>query len=118
VETLAQACGLSRAHFFRLFEQATGATPHIFLNGIRVEGAVDNILQTNDGCAKISKSLGFSKPAHFTRFFRNHVGIPPTEFRKIAQLGSSELNTDAVALFGTAAQSGSRRSQRLQSAGR
>lgn len=31
VETLAFEAGLSRAHFFRLFETSTGVTPHVFL---------------------------------------------------------------------------------------
>src|SRR4051812_9199952 len=36
-DALAREVGLSRAHFYRLFEQSTGAPPHVFLNAIRVE---------------------------------------------------------------------------------
>jgi len=30
--------------------------------------------------------LGFAEPAHFTRFFRNHSGVSPREFRNVSRL--------------------------------
>jgi AraC-like DNA-binding protein len=36
----------------------------------------------------VSDRLGFSAPAHFTRFFRDHAGVTPTAFRQVTRLGS------------------------------
>ncbi len=44
VETLAREAGLSRAHFYRLFERATKVTPHVYLNVLRMELAVNAIV--------------------------------------------------------------------------
>jgi AraC family transcriptional regulator len=85
VDDLAKAVGLSRAHFFRLFEQSTGVTPHVFLNSVRIERAVQVIASGDDRLADIGSSLGFESPAHFSRFFRDHVSIGPRAFRRAVQ---------------------------------
>lgn len=86
---LAAEAGLSRAHFFRLFSQSTGVTPHVFLNVLRVERAVTSIVSTDQPICEVSERLGFSAPAHFTRFFRDHAGVSPTAFRSVARLGAA-----------------------------
>jgi AraC-like DNA-binding protein len=88
VDRLARAAGLSRAHFFRLFGQATGVTPNVFLNVLRLESAVTSMVSTQEPVASVSDRLGFSAPAHFTRFFRDHAGVTPTAFRQVTRLGS------------------------------
>ena len=85
---LAQQCGLSRAHFFRLFEQATGMPPRVFVNMVRLEAAMADVMDGDRTMAEVSDDLGFSAPAHFTRFFRDHAGAAPREFRSIARLQS------------------------------
>jgi AraC family transcriptional regulator len=85
IETLAREAGLSRAHFFRLFEQSTGVSPHVLLNALRVESAIGCILEQNESLASISERLGFAAPAHFTRFFRDHLSVSPREFRSVVQ---------------------------------
>lgn len=87
IEKLAKSAGLSRAHFFRLFEDSTGVTPHVFLNVLKVEIAVGAIVEGSETFAVLSDRLGFSAPAHFTRFFRDHCSVAPSEFRQVARLG-------------------------------
>lgn len=84
---LARDAGLSRAHFFRLFEQATHVPPRVFLNVLRLESAVAELVDGNGSIAGIGERLGFSAPPHFTRFFRDHAGAAPSEFRAVARAG-------------------------------
>jgi AraC family transcriptional regulator len=84
---LAREAGLSRAHFFRVFEESTGVTPHVFLNVLKVELAVGAVVGGDESFASIGERLGFSAPAHFTRFFRDHAGVAPSTFRSVARLG-------------------------------
>jgi AraC-like DNA-binding protein len=88
LETLAKEAGLSRSHFFRLFESSIGVPPKVYLNVVRMEQAVDAVLNQSASVCDISKQLGFAEPAHFTRFFRNHAGVSPREFRNISRLAS------------------------------
>lgn len=87
VETLAREVGLSRAHFYRLFERSTRMTPHLYLNLLRMELAVNSVVHTDDTLSTVSENLGFSAPGHFTRFFRDHAGTSPSEFRHVARMG-------------------------------
>jgi AraC-like DNA-binding protein len=88
LDTFAKEAGLSRAHFFRLFEASIGVPPKVYLNVVRVEKAVDAVLNQSASVRDISNHLGFAEPAHFTRFFRNHVGVSPREFRTVSRLAS------------------------------
>jgi AraC-like DNA-binding protein len=87
VNSLARECGLSRAHFYRLFERSTRMTPHVYVNALRTELAVRSVVQTADSLATLGERLGFSAQGHFTRFFRDHTGVNPSEFRQVARIG-------------------------------
>jgi AraC family transcriptional regulator len=89
VDALAKEAGLSRAHFYRLFERSTRMTPHVYLNLLRMELAVKSVVHGDDSFAAVSDTLGFSAPSHFTRFFRDHAGVNPSEFRQVARMGSA-----------------------------
>jgi AraC family transcriptional regulator len=88
VETMAKEAGLSRAHFYRMFEQSTRMTPHVYLNLVRMELAVRSVVRSEDSLSSVSDTLGFSAQGHFTRFFRDHAGVTPSEFRQVARMGS------------------------------
>ncbi len=87
-DTLAREAGLSRAHFYRLFARTTNVSPHVYLNVLRMELAVNAIVHEPDSLSDLSGRLGFSAPAHFARFFRDHSGVKPSEFRSVARMGS------------------------------
>ncbi len=79
--TLASRCGLSRAHFFELFRSNTNLSPLLYVNELRMEAAFVQLAQTQDAVAHVASGLGFSAPGHFTRFFRNHIGVSPRAYR-------------------------------------
>ena len=84
IAVLARRSGLSRAHFFRLFQQATQVPPRVFVNVLRLERAVSALVNDDAPIGAISEQLGFAAAPHFTRFFRNHAGVSPSEFRSVA----------------------------------
>ncbi|OWJ59420.1 helix-turn-helix transcriptional regulator [Inquilinus limosus] len=88
VSSLADTAGLSRAHFFRLFGASVNVSPRVYFNVMRLESAVAAIVDDDANLTEISQRLGFSAPPHFTRFFRDHAGVAPSEFRSVARLAS------------------------------
>jgi AraC family transcriptional regulator len=91
VNSLAKECGLSRAHFYRLFERSVRMTPHVYVNLLRTELAVTSVVQTAESLSALSGRLGFSAQGHFTRFFRDHTGVNPSEFRQVARIGDARI---------------------------
>jgi AraC-like DNA-binding protein len=81
----AEAC-LSRAHFFKLFQQDTSLTPNLYVNVLRIEAAIDGLTQTRKPLISLSDSLGFSAQSHFTRFFQQHLGALPSQYRRVVDL--------------------------------
>lgn len=89
IDRVAEAAGMSRANFFRVFEASLGVTPRVFLNVIRLEQAVHCAVNSDTSFGELSDRLGFSSQGHFTRFFRDHAGVAPSQFRSIARLGEA-----------------------------
>ncbi len=78
---LAQACGLSVAHFTRAFRQSTGTSPHRWLQERRIEQAV-MLAQTDETLASIATACGVADQSHFTRAFTRHAGASPGQWRR------------------------------------
>lgn len=84
MDELAREVGLSRPHFFKLFKMQMGITPNLYLNTLRAEHAIDDLMTTSKSVTAIGLDLGFASQASFTRFFTSNVGIPPTDYRRVA----------------------------------
>ncbi|MEM7059103.1 MAG: AraC family transcriptional regulator [Pseudomonadota bacterium] len=84
MDELAREVGLSRPHFFKLFKMQMGITPNLYLNTLRAEHAIDDLMTTSKSVTDIGLDLGFASQASFTRFFTSNVGIPPTDYRRVA----------------------------------
>ena len=86
IDWLAREAGLSRPHFFKLFKQQMGITPNLYLNTLRAEQAIEDLMTSDKSVTEISYDLGFSSQASFTRFFTSNVGIPPSDYRRVAHV--------------------------------
>lgn len=84
-ELASEAC-LSRAHFFKLFREQTNLTPTLYNNILRVEAAIDGITGTRESMSTLSANLGFNAQSHFTRFFQQHTGALPSQYRQVADI--------------------------------
>lgn len=82
LQALATETGYSRSHFLRMFQAATGVTPHRYLLQLRLERAQELMKR---GCASlidIAFLCGFSSHAHMARMFRHFLGVTPSEYRR------------------------------------
>lgn len=84
LEEIAADVGLSRSHFFQQFKLCVGVSPQHFLDWHRVALAIDLLCSSDTTVSNISHALGFSAPSHFTRFFMQHIGLSPSDYRRFS----------------------------------
>ena len=81
VSLMAEAAGLSRAHFSREFRQAFGESPHAYLLTRRLERAAALLRGTDNSVAEICFMVGLQSVGSFTTSFRRMFGVPPAAYR-------------------------------------
>lgn len=82
---IAAAAYLSEFHFARLFKKITGATPHGFLAGLRIERARRLLAVSDLPIAEVGAQVGYGSQSHFTKVFREATGMTPNAFRQAAR---------------------------------
>ena len=78
---MAQAAGLSRAHFSREFRAAFGESPHSYLLTRRMERAAALLRNTDRSVAEICLDVGLQSVGSFTTSFKQTYGMTPTAYR-------------------------------------
>src|SRR5690349_9609444 len=81
VDDLAQAAGLSRAHFSREFRRTFGESPHAYLLTRRLERAAAMLRTTDRSVAEICLDVGLQSVGSFTTTFTRTYGMSPTAYR-------------------------------------
>lgn len=81
VEELARDAGLSRSHFSRAFQAATGQTPQEFIITRRISRAREMLKETDRSIAEIAAAAGFSSQAHLSSAFKKRLGVSPARYR-------------------------------------
>lgn len=85
METLARGLGLSVTHMNRLFREHAGVTPAQHYQNRRIHHACRMLTAHNDSLASIANRLQFADQSHFSRAFRDAVGMSPGQFRRTQQ---------------------------------
>ena len=84
-DEVARNVGLSRPHFFALFKEQTSLTPNVYWNTLRMQEALRQLQWSRESLTSVAWNLGFTTQGNFTRFFRDHAGVPPTLYREAIQ---------------------------------
>jgi AraC-like DNA-binding protein len=78
LDELADAAGVSRFHFCRLFRAHTGKSPYRFLTDRRMDRARELLQSGRYGVTEAALSVGFPHLPRFARAFRERHGAAPS----------------------------------------
>ena len=81
IEEIADASGLNRSYFSRLFKETFGQSPQQFLIQYRLTKAAELLKNTQISVAEVGRSVGYDNQLHFSRAFKSVFGVPPSEYR-------------------------------------
>jgi len=81
LEDPARRVGMSVRNFVRRFKQATGDTPLIYLQKLRIAAAKRMLENNHRTMQEISEAVGYQDIAFFRALFQRHTGVSPSVYR-------------------------------------
>lgn len=81
VEALAREAGTSVRTFARRFRQATGNSPHQYVQRVRIDAAKRALESGELAIATVAERVGYGDPVAFRKLFVQHTGLTPTDYR-------------------------------------
>lgn len=82
IKDLARRCGFERTYFSTIFRKTFGCSPQTFINQRRIRHIMPLLAQEHLLIEEVATRAGFDDAYYFSRFFKKHVGISPSEWRK------------------------------------
>lgn len=81
IDAVARRVGISPRHFKRRFRKATGASPLVYLQSVRIEAAKHKLETTQETVNEITYRIGYEDSSTFRRLFKREMGLSPREYR-------------------------------------
>jgi transcriptional regulator GlxA family with amidase domain len=82
LEAPARRVGMSLRNFVRRFKQATGDSPLIYLQKLRIAAAKRLLESDHRTMQEISDAVGYQDVAFFRGLFQRHTGVSPSAYRR------------------------------------
>ena len=79
----ASELNLSANYFGDLIKKETGKSAYEYITLRLIDVAKERIFDSKKSVSEIAYELGFKYPQHFTRLFKQQVGVTPLEYRKL-----------------------------------
>ncbi|MFT8640190.1 MAG: AraC family transcriptional regulator [Bifidobacterium sp.] len=81
IDAYAHDHGMSVSWFIRSFREASGKSPLRYLIDIRIREAKLLLETTSYSIGEVADMVGYANPLYFSRLFRSHVGMSPSQYR-------------------------------------
>jgi AraC family transcriptional regulator, transcriptional activator of pobA len=75
---------LSANYFGDLIKKETGKSPQEYIQAKVIDLAKVQIIEASKSISEVAYALGFKYPQHFTRLFKQRVGVSPLDYRQLA----------------------------------
>ncbi len=82
LEAPAQRAGMSLRNFVRRFKQATGDSPLIYLQKLRIAAAKRLLEGDHRSVQEVSDAVGYQDVAFFRELFQRQTGVAPSGYRR------------------------------------
>ena len=80
--SLADSLAVSSPYLSKLFHEQEGKSPSRYLTDLRMRKAQKLLMDTQLTVREIAVRVGYPDPFHFSRNFKNAMGISPVQFRE------------------------------------
>ncbi len=81
LDQLEQVSGLNKFNIIHLFKEAFNITPHNYQTSLRINHAKKELRKLRP-IIEVALDTGFYDQSHFSKVFKNYVGITPDKYQK------------------------------------
>lgn len=100
VESLAESIHFSKYHYQRLFREAVGESVMRYVARRRLFLAAGDLAGTDSSVLEIALRYGYDSHEGFTRSFKAHMGVTPTEYRRYhTSIASPKMQKEKSAML-------------------
>ena len=85
LEALARVACMSPRNLNRAFREATGLTPKVFANKLKLQVAKDFFTDPSQTVATVAARCGFGDPRQLRRLWRRNFGVSVSEWRRASR---------------------------------
>ncbi len=82
LDQLSKQFFISKPHLTRIFKKETGFTIMQYVNKLKIETAINLLLNSNLSVTNIGEACGFDSSSYFSKVFKTRVGCSPENYRK------------------------------------
>ena len=82
LDKTAQAVGLSRYHFARLFKKHVAITPLSYYRDVKIKWLKEKLCDKNLSISEAFSACGLDYNGNYARLFNEKVGMTPSQYRK------------------------------------
>lgn len=97
VNHLANYMRLDPSQVYRIFKKNTGKSPQQVICDMRMEKACEFLSKTDLPIKEISEWMGYEYQSHFTKQFKAHTNLRPSQYRELYYESPSEKPPDDAA---------------------
>ena len=73
---------ISPYYFSKIFKEETGRNFVEYVTDIRIGRARELLLSSDMSMKEICGEVGYGDPNYFSRIFKKHAGVTPTEYKE------------------------------------
>jgi AraC family transcriptional regulator len=93
-EVLAAVAGFSVPHFHRIFTAHVGENIASYVRRVRLERAGRKLRMGAVDITEVALAAGYDTHAAFSKAFKQHFGLSPSEFRQLGCRTATHILTD------------------------
>lgn len=82
IENCCDFVHLEKSQVFKVFHKAYGTSPMAYHKRAKINNSIVLLTQTDLSISVIAKNYAFNNVYHYSKAFKNIVGMSPSEYRK------------------------------------
>jgi AraC-like DNA-binding protein len=95
-DTVAKLCGMSAFRFSRMFKEKYSIAFRDYVVRYRLREAYKMIKERNSSVTEAAYAVGFNDISYFSRMFKRHFDVPPSELNEPMPDGSQDASVTAI----------------------